>query len=210
MYWPCSLRAARRADDSLSFRPGPDGFREWWVAAVSTGARRPSTREIVASDLRIARTSLLTDRRRVLRKRTSKAETPAESYYSAPAPPPAREGRSCACSTRGRLRAAPRATRLRGAETGDDERRSHRLNSPHLEIPRGPCWTSGGTIQRRTRATLEGNARRFAGDGGSLALVSGGSIPSQAVPPTPLTPMCYPASVGWANLGNSSPLLLGG
>ena len=68
MYWPCNLRAARRADDSLSLRPRPDGFPDRRVAASSAGASRPNALAIVASDLRIARTSLLTDRRRVLLK----------------------------------------------------------------------------------------------------------------------------------------------
>lgn len=86
MYWPCNLRAARRADDSLSLRPRPDGFPESRVAASSAGANRPSVLAIVASDLLIVRTSLLTDRRRVLRKPTSKAEMTAESYYGAPPP----------------------------------------------------------------------------------------------------------------------------
>ncbi len=73
MYRPWSLSAARRADDSLSLRPRrrSDGFSEWCVAAASAGPRRTSAREIVASDFRMARTSLLTDRRRVLGKRTS-------------------------------------------------------------------------------------------------------------------------------------------
>ncbi len=71
MYWPCNLRAARRADVSLSLRPlrpRPDGFPESRVAACSAGARRPSALAIVVSDLRIARMSLLTDRRRVFGK----------------------------------------------------------------------------------------------------------------------------------------------
>src|SRR6266545_2686283 len=83
MYWPCSLSAARRVGVSSNLRLRPPGFPEGCRAASSAEARRPSARPMVASDLRIARTSLLPDRRRVLGKGTSEAERATESYYGA-------------------------------------------------------------------------------------------------------------------------------
>jgi hypothetical protein len=53
------------------------------MAASRAGASRASARAIDASDLRIALTSLPTDIRRGLRKRTSGAEAAGESYYAA-------------------------------------------------------------------------------------------------------------------------------
>jgi hypothetical protein len=65
------LEAARRAGESLNvrpLRPPPDLLPESVVAPCSAGASRPSALAIVASDIRMARMSLLTDRRRVLGK----------------------------------------------------------------------------------------------------------------------------------------------
>src|SRR4029453_9817043 len=63
MYWPWSLRLARRAGESLSFRPRRPGEAGARDAPSSAGARRPNERTIDPSALRIDRSSLPTDAR---------------------------------------------------------------------------------------------------------------------------------------------------
>jgi hypothetical protein len=53
MYWPWSLRLARRAGESLSFRPRRPGEAVARDAPSSAGARRPNERTIDPSALRI-------------------------------------------------------------------------------------------------------------------------------------------------------------
>ncbi len=57
MYWPWSLRAARRSAESLRRRPRRDGFSGPAVAAWSSGASRWTARAMEASPVQIARMS---------------------------------------------------------------------------------------------------------------------------------------------------------
>jgi len=84
MYWPCSFRLARRAGDSLSFRPRRPGLPGPRVVASSADAKRASARTIAPSDLRMAWTSLPTDPVRPLCKRgLHGSHDGGEWYYGA-------------------------------------------------------------------------------------------------------------------------------
>src|SRR6266545_1354524 len=104
MYWPWSLRAARRSGDSLSLGPWPPGSSEPRRTASSAGARPASARAIDANDLRIVRTSLLTDARRDLCKRASTVDVTGQIVLRGPsrsaAPPEGRREHSADVSDR--------------------------------------------------------------------------------------------------------------
>lgn len=84
MYRPCSLRLARRAGDSLSFRPRRLGVADPLVAASRAGAKRARARTIAPSDLLMAWTSLPTDLARAFGKRASVADVTVANVTTVP------------------------------------------------------------------------------------------------------------------------------